>query len=201
MQINNLSELKIVLEAALLSTREPLLISDMQRLFEKELSVEFLRRALDELRDDWQGRGVELVLVASGWRFQTRTEYQHFINRLNPEKPPKYSRAVMETLAIIAYKQPVTRGDIEEIRGVTVNTQMIKTLEERDWIKVVGHRDVPGKPALYATTKQFLSDLNLRALDELPPLVELGSLVDPNPHTGELNLAELIEQADDDSPV
>ena len=144
MQINNLSELKVVLEAALLSTREPLLISDMQRLFEEELSAEFLRRALDELRDDWQGRGVELVLVASGWRFQTRTEYQHFINRLNPEKPPKYSRAVMETLAIIAYKQPVTRGDIEEIRGVTVNTQMIKTLEERDWIKVVGHRDVPG---------------------------------------------------------
>ncbi len=201
MQINNLSELKVVLEAALLSTREPLLISDMQRLFEEELSAEFLRRALDELRDDWQGRGVELVLVASGWRFQTRTEYQHFINRLNPEKPPKYSRAVMETLAIIAYKQPVTRGDIEEIRGVTVNTQMIKTLEERDWIKVVGHRDVPGRPALYATTKQFLSDLNLRALDELPPLVELGSLVDPNPHSGELNLAELIEQADDDSPV
>ena len=201
MQINNLSELKVVLEAALLSSREPLLISDMQRLFEEELSAEFLRRALDELRDDWQGRGVELVLVASGWRFQTRTEYQHFINRLNPEKPPKYSRAVMETLAIIAYKQPVTRGDIEEIRGVTVNTQMIKTLEERDWIKVVGHRDVPGRPALYATTKQFLSDLNLRALDELPPLVELGSLVDPNPHSGELNLAELIEQADDDSPV
>lgn len=201
MPINNISELKIVLETALLSSREPLLINDMQRLFEEELSIEFLRRALHELRDDWQGRGVELALVASGWRFQTRPEYQRFINRLNPEKPPKYSRAVMETLAIIAYKQPVTRGDIEEIRGVTVNTQIIKTLEDRDWIKVVGHRDVPGRPSLYATTKQFLSDLNLRALDELPPLVELGSLVEPNPHSGELNLAELIEQASDDSPV
>ena len=188
MPINNISELKIVLETALLSTREPLLISDMQRLFDEELSIEFLRRALDELRDDWQGRGVELALVASGWRFQTRPEYQHFINRLNPEKPPKYSRAVMETLAIIAYKQPVTRGDIEEIRGVTVNSQIIKTLEERDWIKVVGHRDVPGRPALFATTKSFLSDLNLRALDELPALLDLGSLTHPNPHSAELNL-------------
>ena len=148
MLINNISELKIVLETALLATREPLLISEMQRLFDEDLSVEFLRRALDELRDDWQGRGVELALVASGWRFQTRPEYQRFLNRLNPEKPPKYSRAVMETLAIIAYKQPVTRGDVEEIRGVTVNTQIIRTLEERDWIKVVGHRDVPGRPSL-----------------------------------------------------
>lgn len=201
MPINNLADLKVVLETALLASREPLHINNMQCLFEEELSTEFLRRALDELRADWQGRGVELVLVAGGWRFQTRPEYQCYLNRLNPEKPPKYSRAVMETLAIIAYKQPVTRGDIEEIRGVTVNTQIIKTLEERDWIKVVGHRDVPGRPALYATTRQFLSDLNLRALDELPPLVDLGALVEPNPHSGELNLEALIAEARGDSPV
>ena len=186
--MNNIAKLKLILETVLLSSREPISINEMRRLFDEDLSIELLRRALDELRLAWQDRGVELVQIATGWRFQTRPEYQRYLSRLNPEKPPKYSRAVIETLAIIAYKQPVTRGDIEEIRGVTVNSQIIKTLEERDWIKVVGHRDVPGRPALFATTKSFLSDLNLRALDELPALLDLGSLTHPNPHSAELNL-------------
>ena len=186
--MNNILDLKLILETVLLSTRDPISINEMRRLFDNDLSIELLRRALDELRLAWQGRGVELVQVAEGWRFQTRPEYQRYLYRLNPEKLPKYSRAVMETLAIIAYKQPVTRGDIEEIRGVTVNSQIIKTLEERDWIKVVGHRDVPGRPALFATTASFLSDLNLCALDELPALLDLGSLTHPNPHSAELNL-------------
>jgi segregation and condensation protein B len=186
--MNNIAELKLILETVLLSSREPISINEMRRLFDEDLTIELLRRALDELRLAWQDRGVELVQIATGWRFQTRPEYQRYLSRLNPEKPPKYSRAVIETLAIIAYKQPVTRGDIEEIRGVTVNSQIIKTLEERDWIKVVGHRDVPGRPALFATTKSFLSDLNLRALDELPALLDLGSLTHPNPHSAELNL-------------
>ena len=188
MPMNNILDLKLILETVLLSTRDPISINEMRRLFDNDLSIELLRRALDELRLAWQGRGVELVQVAEGWRFQTRPEYQRYLYRLNPEKLPKYSRAVMETLAIIAYKQPVTRGDIEEIRGVTVNSQIIKTLEERDWIKVVGHRDVPGRPALFATTASFLSDLNLCALDELPALLDLGSLTHPNPHSAELNL-------------
>ena len=182
--MNNIVDLKLILETVLLSTRDPISINEMRRLFDNDLSIELLRRALDELRLAWQGRGVELVQIAEGWRFQTRPEYQRYLYRMNPEKLPKYSRAVMETLAIIAYKQPVTRGDIEEIRGVTVNSQIIKTLEERDWIKVVGHRDVPGRPALFATTPSFLSDLNLRALDELPALLNLGSLTPPNPHSG-----------------
>lgn len=201
MQIDNPAELKIILEAALLAAPEPLLISDMQRLFDDGLNTDLLRRALDELRDDWRDRGAELVLVASGWRFQTRAEYQHYLNRITPEKPPKYSRAVMETLAIIAYKQPVTRGDIEEIRGVSVNAQIIKTLEERDWIKFVGRREVPGRPSLYATTRRFLSDLHLRALDELPPLTELGTLVQPGPQNREPDLLDFIAQATGDSPV
>ena len=188
MPMNNILDLKLILETVLLSTRNPISINEMRNLFDNDLSIELLRRALDELRLAWQGRGVELVQIAEGWRFQTRPEYQRYLYRLNPEKLPKYSRAVMETLAIIAYKQPVTRGDIEEIRGVTVNSQIIKTLEERDWVKVVGHRDVPGRPALFATTASFLSDLNLRALNELPALLDLGSLTHPNPHSAELNL-------------
>lgn len=188
MSINSITELKIVLETILFASAEPLTPEQMRGVFDEELGADMLRRALAELRDEWQGRGLELVMVADGWRFQTRPEYLHYLQRINPEKPPRYSRAVMETLAIIAYKQPVTRGDIEEIRGVTVNTQIIKTLEQRNWIKTVGHREVPGRPALYVTTTQLLSDLNLRALDELPPLVELGNLVAPNPSTAELDL-------------
>jgi len=169
-----LAEIKRILETVLLASATPMTQAELKRVFDTELSNDFLRRALEELRSDWQGRGVELAFVADGWRFQTRAEYQHYLDRLNPEKPPRYSRATLETLAIIAYRQPVTRGDVEEIRGVAVNSQIVKTLEERGWIEVVGHKDVPGRPALFATTRQFLSDLGLRALSELPPLPELA---------------------------
>lgn len=174
MQINKLDDIKRVLEVVLLSSPEPLTLTELKRVFETELHRDFIRRALDELRQAWQGRGVELVQVADGWRFQTCQAYQVYIDRLRPEKPPKYSRATLETLAIIAYRQPVTRGDIEEIRGVAVNSQIIRSLEERGWIEVVGHKDVPGRPALFATTKSFLSDLGLRALAELPALPDLA---------------------------
>lgn len=166
----NTQEAKIVLETALICAQEPLRVGDLRRLFADDVGADTIRVLLEELRQDWQPRGVELVALASGWRFQSRPEMREFLDRLNPEKPPKYSRAVMETLAIIAYRQPVTRGDIEEIRGVTVSTEVVKKLEDRSWIEVIGHRDVPGRPALYATTKAFLDDLGLRSLDELPPL-------------------------------
>ncbi|CAG9181001.1 Segregation and condensation protein B [Cupriavidus laharis] len=166
----NTQEAKIVLETALICAQEPLRVSDLRRLFAEDVGADTIRVLLDALRQDWRQRGVELVALASGWRFQSRPEMREYLDRLNPEKPPKYSRAVMETLAIIAYRQPVTRGDIEEIRGVTVSTDVIKKLEDRSWIEVIGHRDVPGRPALYATTKAFLDDLGLRTLDELPPL-------------------------------
>ena len=166
----NLNEVKLVLETALLTTQEPLTLHQLGKLFETEIENDNLRKVLDEIKTDWSDRGVELVNVATGWRFQTKPEFQKYLDRLSPEKPPKYSRAVMETLAIIAYRQPVTRGDIEDIRGVAVSPQILKTLEGRGWIDCVGHRDVPGRPALYATTKQFLDDLNLRSLQELPSL-------------------------------
>lgn len=166
----NTQEAKIVLETALICAQEPLRVGDLRRLFADDVGADTIRVLLEELRQDWQQRGVELVALASGWRFQSRPEMREFLDRLNPEKPPKYSRAVMETLAIISYRQPVTRGDIEEIRGVTVSTDVVKKLEDRGWIEVIGHRDVPGRPALYATTKAFLDDLGLRSLDELPPL-------------------------------
>ncbi|MEQ1668187.1 MAG: SMC-Scp complex subunit ScpB [Sulfuriferula sp.] len=184
-----LNELKNSLEVMLFGHGEPLTINEMRAALTGDLSAELIYRALNELRAEWESKGLALVVVADGWRFQTRAEYQVYLQRLSPERPPKYSRAVMETLAVIAYKQPVTRGDIEEIRGVTVNTQIIKTLEQREWIKTVGHREVPGRPALYVTTPQFLSDLNLRALAELPPLAELGQLVAPNPYTLTLELS------------
>lgn len=166
----NTQEAKLVLETALICAQEPLKVSDLRKLFIDTVSGDTVRALLEEIRVDWDGRGVELVALATGWRFQSRPRMREYLDRLNPEKPPKYSRAVMETLAIIAYRQPVTRGDIEEIRGVTVNTQIIKQLEDRGWIEVIGHRDVPGRPGLYATTKDFLDDLGLRALDALPPL-------------------------------
>ena len=171
----DLNRITGVLEAALLTAGEPLSLSQLSKLFEPPLEVDVLRPLLNELRTAWTGRSVELVQVASGWRFQAKSEVQPFLDRLSPEKPPRYSRAVMETLAIVAYRQPVTRGDIESIRGVAVSTNIVKTLEDRQWIEVVGHRETPGRPALYATTKQFLDDLNLRSLSELPPLAQLDT--------------------------
>ncbi|MDR6373340.1 SMC-Scp complex subunit ScpB [Paraburkholderia caledonica] len=168
----NTQEAKIVLETALICAQEPLKLGDLRKLFADGVSADTVRTLLEDLKQDWSGRGVELVGLASGWRFQSKPAMRSYLDRLHPEKPPKYSRAVLETLAIIAYRQPVTRGDIEEIRGVTVNTQVVKQLEDRGWIEVIGHRDVPGRPALYATTRQFLDDLGLRALDELPPLAD-----------------------------
>jgi segregation and condensation protein B len=170
----NLAETKRILEAALLSSQEPLSLADLKRLFEDEVGADTLRRLLDELREDWSERAVGLINTASGWRFQTRPEFQPYVERLNPDKRARYSRAVMETLAIIAYRQPVTRGDVEDIRGVVVSAQIIQTLESRGWIDVVGHRDTPGRPALYATTKSFLDDLGLLSLQELPPLEEIA---------------------------
>lgn len=166
----NTSQVKVVLETALLCAQDPLPLSELRRLFADDVGADTVRALLDELRGDWSEKGVELVALATGWRFQSRPAMREYLDRLNPEKPPKYSRAVMETLAIIAYRQPVTRGDIEEIRGVTVSSQVIKTLEDRGWIEVIGHRDVPGRPSLFATTKQFLNDMGLRALEELPPI-------------------------------
>ena len=178
----NPNEAKTVLEAALLAAQEPLTLADLRRLFEEDIGADTLRRLLDELRESWQGRGVELVNLASGWRFQTLPKYQQYLERLSHDKPPRYSHAVMETLAIIAYRQPVTRGDIEDIRGVTVSTNVIKSLEARNWIDTVGYRDVPGRPALYATTKTFLDDLGLRSLQELPPLEQISSTLELAPH-------------------
>jgi segregation and condensation protein B len=170
----NPPEAKRILEAALLAAQEPLSPSELKRLFDGELGVDAIRKLLAELAQDWQGRAVELVALSSGWRFQTRAELQPYLDKLFPEKAPRYSRAVMETLAIIAYRQPVTRGDIEDVRGVVVSTQIIQALETRGWIDVVGHRETPGRPALYATTTKFLDDLGLRSLEELPPLEEIA---------------------------
>lgn len=174
----DVTQAKLILETALLTAQEPMAMSELRRLFEEDLGADTLRRLLEDIREDWTGRGIELVNVASGWRFRTRPEMQPFLERLNPQRPPRYSRAVLETLAIIAYRQPVTRGDIEDIRGVTVSSNIVKTLESRGWIEAIGHREVPGRPALYATTRQFLDDLNLRSIEELPTLEDLGSLVE-----------------------
>ena len=171
--MSDLAEIKQILEAALLVAGEPVQPAQLARLFDPALETDVVRKLLEELRETWSGRKVELVQVASGWRFQGRAEVQPYLDRLTPEKPPRYSRAVMETLAIIAYQQPVTRGDIEAIRGVAVSTSVVKALEDRQWVEVVGHRETPGRPALYATTSTFLDDLGLRSLSELPPLAEL----------------------------
>ncbi|AKC70498.1 SMC-Scp complex subunit ScpB [Pandoraea oxalativorans] len=204
----NTQEAKLVLETALICAQEPLKVGDLRKLFNDAVSGDTVRALLEEIRVQWDGRGVELVALATGWRFQSRPRMREYLDRLNPEKPPKYSRAVMETLAIIAYRQPVTRGDIEEIRGVTVNTQIIKQLEDRGWIEVIGHRDVPGRPGLYATTKDFLDDLGLRALDALPPLedpaaqAQIDLLAQQNIEFGERAEGEEGEaEATDDAPV
>ncbi len=175
------SEVKIVLEAALLAAQEPLPISELRKMFDEEIGADTIRRLLEELREAWKDRGVELAATASGWRFQTRASYQKFLERIHPEKAPRYSRAVLETLAIVAYRQPVTRGDIEEVRGVTVSAEVIGRLEARGWVEVIGHKEVPGRPALYATTKTFLDDLGLRSLQELPPLEDIAKTLDLTP--------------------
>lgn len=161
---------KNILEAALLCSVEPIAVKELTRLFDGALDGAVINTLLEDLRRDWSHKGLELVQVKTGWRFQTRDDVKRYLEQMNPEKPPKYSRATMETLAIIAYKQPVTRGDIESIRGVTVSTQVMKALEDRGWIDAIGHRDAPGRPALWATTPQFLADLNLASLSELPAL-------------------------------
>ena len=171
--MDELNKLKQVLETALLTTQEPLSYNQLGKLFEPALAGDLTRRLVDELKNDWIGRGIELVQVATGWRFQSRPELQQHLDRLSPEKAPKYSRSTMETLAIIAYRQPVTRADIEAIRGVVVASDILRRMEDRNWIEVVGHREAPGRPALYATTKTFLDDLGLRSLSELPPLADL----------------------------
>ena len=166
----NTSEAKRVLETALICAQHPLPLRDMRNLFDEQLGPDTVRTLLDELVRDWRDRGVELVALSTGWRFQSRPEMRQFLDRLHPEKPPRYSRATMETLAIIAYRQPVTRGDIEDIRSVTVSGPLVRQLEERGWIEAIGYREAPGRPALYATTRQFLDDLGLASLDQLPAL-------------------------------
>ena len=187
--------MKVVLEAVLLASQSPIGIGELRKLFDDEIGADTLRRLLEELRSDWKNRGVELVNLASGWRFQTKPSFQKYLERINPEKVPRYSRAVLETLAIIAYRQPVTRGDIEDVRGVLVSPNIIRTLETRGWIDVVGHRDVPGRPALYATTRAFLDDLGLRSLQELPPLEEIAKTIElpPAPDFPGPSLAETTE--------
>ncbi len=186
LQLYKPEDYKRVLETALLVASEPLPLAELKKLFDEDFDDDTWRSLLDDLRRDWAERGVELVQLSSGWRFQSRPEYQFYIDRLKNEKPPKYSRAVMETLAIIAYRQPVTRGDIEDVRGVAVSPNILKTLESRGWIDAVGHRDAPGRPALYATTRRFLDDLGLRSLAELPPLTEIEKVID----LGQTSLAE-----------
>lgn len=181
----NTIEAKKVLETALLCAHEPLSINDMKKLYaendeaDEEVGADTIKSMLEELRNDWADKGIEIVSLSTGWRFQSRPEMKKYLERLNPEKPPKYTRATLETLAIIAYRQPVTRGDIEEIRGVTVNSQTIKMLEDRGWIEAIGHRDVPGRPALFATTRQFLDDLGLTSLEQLPPLQDVSKEASP----------------------
>ena len=172
---------KRVLEAALLSSTDPLTVQQLKRLFAGEVDADNIRKVLDELKEDWGERTLELTTVSSGWRFRVRPEFQEFLDRIASEKPPRYSRAVLETLAIIAYRQPVTRGDIEEVRGVAVSPPTLNALVERGWVEIVGHRETPGRPAIFATTKKFLDDLNLRSLEELPPLEELQSALEAAP--------------------
>ena len=191
---------KRILEAALLSSAEPLPVVDLKKMFDEEIGAEAIRVLLEELRSEWSDRPVELINVASGWRFQLRTEYQPYVDRLNPQKPPRYSRAVLETLAIIAYRQPVTRGDIEEIRGVTVSSGILKALESRGWIDEVGHREVPGRPVLYSTTRAFLDDLNLRSLDQLPALEDLEALVEASPPAVQAQEGDLARALPSDEP-
>ena len=188
----NTTDAKRVLETALICSPQPLPLRELRVLFNDELGADTIKTLLADLQSDWTQRGVELVQVATGWRFQSRPQMREYLDRLHPEKPPKYTRAVLETLAIIAYRQPVTRGDMEEIRGVTINTQILKQLEDRGWIEAIGHREAPGRPALYATTRQFLDDLGLESLDQLP-------MLESPAQQAEL-MASLSQTADDVQP-
>lgn len=189
----NTADAKRVLETALICSQQPLPVRELRVLFNDELGADTIKTLLHDLQHDWAQRGVELACVASGWRFQSRPEMRQYLDRLHPEKPPKYSRATLETLAIIAYRQPVTRGDMEDIRGVTINTLILKQLEDRGWVEVIGHREAPGRPALFATTRQFLDDLGLESLDQLPMLDS------PAQQAGVL--AALEARADDSQPA
>ena len=180
-----IAEFKYTVEAALLSSAEPLSISDIKRMFNEEVDSSMVRTLLSQIAEEWSSRSGELVEVASGWRIQVRASFQSRLDRLEPQRPPKYSRAVLETLAIIAYKQPVTRGDIEDVRGVAVSPNILRTLEARGWIDQVGVRETPGRPALFGTTEAFLDDLGLKVLGELPPLDDLGELLEESPDMSE----------------
>jgi len=195
----NMADAKRVLETALICSQQPLPVRDMRTLFNDTLGADTLKTLLEDLRSDWSGKGVELVSVASGWRFQSRPEMREYLDRLHPEKPPRYTRATLETLAIIAYRQPVTRGDMEDIRGVTISSLLIKQLEDRGWVEVIGHREAPGRPALFATTRHFLDDLGIESLDQLPLLDSpsqaaevFGALADT---TNEGTVASLPDEA------
>ena len=200
----NTAQAKRVLETALLCSAQPLSLREMRVLFDDALGADTLRLMLRELQLEWAQRGLGLVSVASGWRFQSRPEMREYLDRLHPEKPPKYTRAALETLAIIAYRQPVTRGDMEDIRGVTINSQILKQLEDRGWVEVIGHRETVGRPALYATTRQFLDDMGLASLDQLPLLGSVdsqasalaGLVQEPDPVQPTLSLEEALEPLD-----
>ena len=204
----NTMDAKRVLETALICAPQPLHVREMEVLFDGALTADTLKRLLQQLQDDWAGRGVELIHVATGWRFQSRPEMREFLDRLHPEKPPKYTRATLETLAIIAYRQPVTRGDMEDIRGVTINSLLLKQLEDRGWVEVIGHRETVGRPALFATTRQFLDDLGVESLDQLPTMnsaegeqamleqIEFG-LSDPSPMSESFAVQTEVETAAD----
>jgi segregation and condensation protein B len=199
----NTSDAKRILETALICANQPMPVRELRVLFDDALSADAIKRMLEDLQLEWAQRGVELVCVASGWRFQSRPEMRSYLDKLHPEKPPKYTRATLETLAIIAYRQPCTRGDMEDIRGVTINTLIIKQLEDRGWIEVIGHREAAGRPALFATTKQFLDDLGLASLDQLPPLDGPGNAVSEQfsalaQTLGPLPIEEGLEPAQDE---
>ena len=201
----NTAQAKRVLETALLCSTQPVTVRDLRVLFDDALGADTLKVLLEEIQLDWAERGLELVSVATGWRFQSRPELRQYLDKLNPEKPPKYTRAVMETLAIIAYRQPVTRGDMEDIRGVTINTQILKQLEDRGWVEVIGHRESVGRPGLYATTRQFLDDLGLASLDQLPLLPSVDTqatalstlnMSEEDPSQPSLSLEQAVEAID-----
>jgi segregation and condensation protein B len=195
----NTSDAKRILETALVCAQQPLLVRDMRVLFDEEIGADTLKTILLELQQDWAFKGVELINVATGWRFQSRPEMREYLDRLTPEKPPKYTRAVLETLAIIAYRQPATRGDMEDIRGVTINGLILKQLEDRGWIEVIGHRESVGRPALFATTKQFLDDMGIESLDQLPELGPLQEQVIG--HLGHLDDANTTHESQAELPM